>query len=317
MADELETNDFNMDAAVEEIGSGLGLGGETVEDAPEVPETPGTPEVAAPETPEAPVVRAAPKSWAKETHEIWATLPPAAQEQIEKREKQILDGLGQYKGDADFGRSLRDVVTPFQPMLDAHKIDVPKAVSYLLGAHQRLTYGSPESRLAAYQELGRNLGLTAPDPNAPAPDPRYQALEQKVTSLESTLTEKQQREHAAMRNQVVAEVEAFAADKENHPYFDELEGDIIAMLNAGFELKDAYDKAVWANPTTRAKEIARVQTEHEKKVRENLRLDGLKGRKAASPNVRGRDTSRAPTDPLGTMEDTMLETLREIKSRVH
>lgn len=54
------------------------------------------------------------------------------------------------------------------------------------------------------------------------------------------------------------EVEAFAADPA-HPFFDELSDDIAAILKTGASLAEAYEKAVWANPVTRAKEILRRQ----------------------------------------------------------
>ena len=54
------------------------------------------------------------------------------------------------------------------------------------------------------------------------------------------------------------EINIFAADPA-HPYFDDVANDITALLRGGGakDLADAYDKAVWANPVTRAKEQAR------------------------------------------------------------
>jgi hypothetical protein len=319
MEQEAETGDtgteFDVESAVEEIGAGLGLGMEETPDDPELEAVaPEAKETETPETPAAPVVREAPKSWAKETHEVWAKLPPEAQTQIELREKQILDGLDQYKTHAGFGKQMREAVAPFEQMIQQHGLDAPKAVQYLLSAHQRLTHGSPESRIAAYQQLGRDLGL---DPNAPTPDPKYQALEQKVTKLESTLTERQQKELDETKAQIAKEVETFASDTKAHPYFEECADDIVRLCNAGYDLQQAYDTAVMANPVTRAKEEARIKTETEARLRENMRLDALKAKTAKGTNVRTRETTRAPTEPLGTMEDTMKETLAAINARTH
>src|SRR6266852_4180427 len=65
------------------------------------------------------VVRPVPKSWAKEQHEHWEKIDPKAQEYIELREKQMLDGIEQYKGYAGFGKQLREVFTPYKAMLDS------------------------------------------------------------------------------------------------------------------------------------------------------------------------------------------------------
>ena len=60
------------------------------------------------------------------------------------------------------------------------------------------------------------------------------------------------------RARIEIEVNAFAADPE-HPYFDELSDEIVAILKTGASLAEAYEKAVWANPVTREKEILRRQ----------------------------------------------------------
>lgn len=313
MDNELETGDTGLDinAAVDSIGTDLGFG----EDTPETPQTPEVPET--PETPAepevvAPVVRAVPKAWPKEMHEHWGKVDPKVQEYLEIRERQMLDGLEGYKNDAGFGKTLREAIAPFEPMLTASNIDAPKAVQYLLGAHQRLTTGTPESKLAAYQELGRNLGLSQDQPNA-----ELTALRQEVQQLKSGFTQEQQAKLTAAKESIQKEVDAFAADTKAHPYFDECSEDIAKLISAGYALNDAYDKAVWANPVSRAKEVARIEKETEAKLRENARLDALKAKKATGSNVMSRETTRAPTEPLGKMDDTMKDTLAEIRARAH
>jgi hypothetical protein len=304
--------EFDVDSAVNEIGAGLGLGIEP--DTPEVPETPDTvvasPEV--PETPETPTVRAAPKSWPKDMHEHWAKTDPKVQEYWETREKQMLDGLSQYQEHSGFGKTMKEAIAPFEQMIQQHGLDAPKAVQYLLSAHQRLTHGTPESKLAAYQQLGRDLGLGEQQQI----DPTVKALQDEVAQLKSGFTTEQQAKVKAESERIAKEVDAFAGDPA-HVYFDECADHITRLITAGYSLQEAYDTAVMANPVTRAKEVARIQNEHEKKLRENARLNALPAKKAAGTNVRTRDTTRAPTEPLGTMEDTMKETLAAINARTH
>ena len=143
-------------------------------------------------------------------------------------------------------------------------------------------------------------------------DPNVQALQDKLHQLETNLTQREQAQLNERKAQVAKEVEAFAAE---NPYFDEVADDIIPLLNAGIPLKDAYEKAVWANPMTRAKELARVQTEAEAKLKEKAKKDAEVAKKATSVNVNPRDTGKAPTAPKGSMEDTMRETLAKIRAR--
>src|SRR3990172_6425521 len=258
------------------------------------------------------VTRQAPKSWPKEMHEHWGKTDPKVQDYWETREKQMLDGLEQYKGDAGYGKTLREAILPYRPVLESIGMDEATAVKSLLNAHYRLTQGTPEQRHAAYQELGKNLGLIEGDKI----DPQVRQLQEKLSAIESTITTSQQRALQETQSKVSKEVEAFASDAK-HPYFDEVADDIVAMIHAGKSLEDAYEKSVWANPVTRQKEMTRLQTENEAKLKDKARQEAEKARQAASTNVRGRETRRTPTEPKGTMEDNMKETLREIRTRTH
>ena len=134
--------------------------------------------------------------------------------------------------------------------------------------------------------------------------------------------EEQTRKYNDVKAKVESDVAAFADAKDEHnnpkhPYFNDVADDIIPFLNAGASLQDAYDKAVWANPVTRAKEQARLKTEAEKSLRERSKTEAHAAAKASSANVRNRDTRKAPTEPVGKMEDTMKETLADIKARAH
>ena len=321
MADSQEQQEpeFNMDAAVDEISSGLGLDDtseEVVEDnTDETVETKVVDEAAKPEVPEKKVM---PKSWAKEQQEVWDEMTPRAQAQYELREKQMLDGLEQYKGDSGFGKQMREVMTPYKAFLTSQGVDEPKAVQYLLNAHYRLSNSNPAERSAYFSSLAKSYGidLTALKPDEAQLDPAVKALQEKVNSLETNLTQREQAVLNEARSKIAKDVETFASDPKNQ-YFDECADDITALIQAGNTLEEAYEKAVYANPVTRAKELARLQTETEKTLREKSKSEAEAARKAASTNVRSRDTRKAPTEPKGTMEDTMHATLKEIRERVH
>ena len=313
---------FDLDSAVSEVSSGLGLGSESEPPEKEETETiegevetPPPTQVNGAETTEQPAVRQPPKSWIKDQHERWSKIDPDTQQYIELREKQFLDGIDQYKGDAGYGKTMRDALAPYDAVIKAAGLDPPKAVQYLMNAHYRLTQGSPEQRMAAYQKLGADLGLSKPEPGKELP-PELQDLTKRLSGIESALTERQQVEYNETLTRVSREVEQFASDA-SHPYFDECADDISHFIRAGQSLQDAYDKAVYANPVTRAKEIARLQTEAEAKLRGKGQQETEAARRAAGANVRGQDSPKAPTEPKGSMDDTMRDTLKKIRSRAH
>ncbi len=312
------SGDLDIASAVESIGLDLFPQSDTDTDTGTEAEEAPAPSAAAPVTapvaaPPAAERRQAPKSWGREHHESWDKIDPKAQEYIEQRERQMLEGLGQYKTDATYGKSLRDILTPYRPILAAGGMDETTAVQTLLNAHYRLTQGDPQSRKQAFYELGQNLGFLQGQQAQPV-DPQVQALQQQVAAMQQRDYDRDQRAHSEVRGRIEKDVATFAADPA-HPFFDDVADDIIAMIQSGAPLQEAYDKAVWANPVTRQKQLATFQTEQTAKLRDEAKQTATKARQAAGVNVQGRDSRRAPTEPVGSMEDTMAKILADIKSR--
>lgn len=286
-------------------------------------ETPGVEEVVAQEAPvqETPEVVSVPeetvktydvpKSWKKEMHEHWGKVDPAIQGYLIEREEQLLNGFKQFN-------PIKDALSPHLEYLNQQNIQAPYAIDSLLRAHRLLTEGTLEQRQAYYKQLGENLKIVqaATDANGEPPNPEVEALRKQVLELQSAFAEKNNREIETTRQSVQKEVEAFAADTKAHPYFDEVSQDIAGFVQMGLSLQDAYDKAVWANPTTRAKEQARLLTEHEAKLKENARLSALPKKQAKGVNLKSDGDGAAPTEPLGSLEDTIRSTHKAMKARV-
>ena len=328
-SDTTEETGFDMDAAVDRVSAQLGLGlpaPDVQDDEPEpaaapVATTPAPVTPAAP-APITPTINEVPKSWPAEMRDSWAKTDPKVQDYWKTREKQMLDGLEQYKSDAQVAKQFQSVIQPFENILRQQGLDAPKAVQHLMNAHVRLTQGPQEARQAAYDELGRNLGMRqgqsqpqAQQEQAPI-DPAFQALQQQMQQIQQGLTERQRQDYEVAQQKTSQEVEAFASDP-SHPHFNEVADDIVLLLKTGLSLQESYDKAVWANPLTREMNLqARLLSETEKR-NENARLTALPKAKATRNNVRGIESRRTPTESLGTMEDTIKATLQDIKQRVH
>lgn len=331
--------------AVESIASDLGLGSgegeetvettQTAEAATETTEATETQaaatadETAAPaQTETTPAPRAAPKAWAKETHELWAKLPPEAQAQIEHREKQVLEGLSQYSEKAKRADLWEGAVKDYIPLIQAQGVQPHEAVRYLFEAHKSLSSGTPEQR-AAYlvrvaQSYGIDMAKAAAGATATAEEPAaVKELRERTERLERERRQELEQRANETKTRVASEVTAFAEAKDEkgnlkHPYFDECADDIVALIQAGHTLDKAYEKAVYANPVTRAKELARLKTEDEAALRAKAKQEADKARNASRSNVNSRDTTRKPTAPAGKRwEDTLDETMKEIKNRAH
>lgn len=316
MDDGTGTDGNTIDAMSDRIGEavfGPSDGGPTVTPV----ETPETPAVAPELTP-----LDVPKSWPKEMHEHWGTTPRQVQEYWSTREKQMLDGLEQYKSQAQLAKEFQDNLTPFQNTLKQLNISPVQAFKSLLTADHNLRYSNQQQKVELAKTFLKNYGidlgaLTGQANGQPAQtDPQIQQISEKMQQLESALVAQQQAALQEARTKATKEVDLFASDTQAHPYFDEVADDIAVYVQQGKSLQDAYDIAVWANPVTRAKEQAKALTAHEAKLKENARLESLPKKRAAGVNVRSADAARTPTEPVGTLEDTIRESHRQIKARV-
>lgn len=255
-------------------------------------------------------VREAPKSWAKEQHEVWKTLPPEAQDYIEHREKQMLDGIEEYKVYANYGRELNNVISPYTPMFEQAGVDIKTGVQYLLNAQYLLQTGSPQQKEMELRRIaeqyGVNLGANTGNADESL-DPRLEQMQNTINQLQNAMRLSQQNTLTEVRAKTEQQVNDFANDG-NHPYFDELADEIAIQIKAGKGLQDAYDTAVFANPVTRAKEIARIQADNAQKLREKKQLEAQKAIKATSANVRTIDTTRTPTEKKGKLFSSEYDT---------
>lgn len=345
--------EFDMDAAVNEVGVGLGfddsgadagadndpganievgegdLGEATV--AAGVKEAAaaavaGAPPVdpskkeAAPTDPAADPSATPPNSWRPEAKEAWATIPPAARAEILKREQDIHKGLEGYRVDAEMGRSVKSVLEPYMATLQQHNIDPAAQIAGLMKAHHTLALGSPQEKSALFQQLAKDYGIALPGAGdgdePPYVDPAVADLRKEVQALRSNLSARERQETSAKQADLVTKVEAFAADPANI-HFEEVANDMATLVQSGVAktLEEAYDKAVWANPAVRAKEQARQAAAAEATRRQQDSEKAVKARAATGANVTTSARRSGATTTTGSMDDTLAETLASIKAR--
>jgi hypothetical protein len=327
--------EFDMAGALGEISDGLGFDTETDTDdnlkveatdvdlgaAEKAAEATG---IAAPgsETPETPPtsmeVPSAPKTWRAEAAASWSSLPETVRAEILKREDDIFRGIEGYKSDAAFGKSLKGALDPFLPTLQKYGIDPARQISGLMSAHQTLALGSPDEKIALFQKLASDYGidLGAVSAEAPFVDPAVQALRSELSTIKSQLSQAETAKAAAEAAEMQRSVTAFAADPA-HPHFGEVASDMAVLLQKGVcaDLKEAYEKAVWANPVTRAKEISRQQAEASKAAEAEKAKRIAAARSASAANVRTRAKQGSDTTPTGSIDDTLEAAYASIVSR--
>lgn len=303
-----ESEGINIADASNEIAKDL-FGAEPKEEPEEVEEEVAETEEVEEEPKEEIEAKDPPQSWKKEMHESWQKLDPEIQEYIELRESQMKEGLSTNKEDANLGRSMRDVLKPYEGMLSSRGISPDKAVAKLMHTHSLLAKGTPEQKKQVLDYFAKSYGVQTDD-SEPV-DPQIAQLQNQIAQLQNQLNTSQQDSLQEKQAKISSEVEVFASE---HPYFDDLADEIALQIRAGHELEDAYKIAYRASHYY-DKDIEKKRKEEEKQALEAKKKEAEQAKKASSVNVRGRDTKKAPTAPKGTMEDTMRDVYRKIQSR--
>ena len=256
--------------------------------------------------------RSPPQSWKKEMHDNWNSLEPGMQDYIEQREAQMREGLEKDRGDANLGRTMRDVMSPYSAMLKQQGIDETVMVRNMMNAHYRLSTADDASKADIFRQMAQSYGVSIDGEQPAQIDPNIKAMQDRLQGLEQHISANHERALQEGRVRVESDVEAFASE---HEFFDDVAEQIVPLINAGYNLEDAYQNALWLNPVTRQKEVDRTSKEAAEKAEKLAKQEAEKARKAKSVNVRGRDTNKTPTEPTGTMEDTMRETYRAIQNQ--
>lgn len=319
--------DFDMDAAVDELAADIFPtaektdGQEDKKEAEEVAEgdeeepEPVAETEDAKEEVEVKEERTAPQSWKKDMHESWGKLDKETQEYIELREEQMKEGVDVKKDDADLGMRMRDAFSPFDNILKKQNIDPVTASSRMMATHIKLINAPLEQRKELFNQLATNYGIT----NEPVDEetqnlmnnPMVQNLVNKVNQLEQNVnmtTDQSQQERAG---RISTEVEDFAS---KHDHFDDLSDDIAKLIRADYSLDDAYKVAYRASPYFE-KDLDKEREKKDLEAEKQKKLDAEKAKKAKSVNVKGRDTKKAPTASLGTIDDTLNDIYEDIRNR--
>ncbi len=158
--------------------------------------------------------------------------------------------------------------------------------------------------LAQFAPPASGNGQAGPAPNGAAEqeyvDPQVAQLRDELSGLRQQLNQfgnswQQQTawQDEQRRSTIANEVQGFRADPA-HRHFDIVEEDVANLLRIDprLDLKDAYDRAVWANPTLREDSIAeRMEAESKKRADEEAQRTARA--RAASGSVTGSPTPGA------------------------
>ena len=240
----------------------------------------------------------------KEEAEAYAQAPEVLKQAFIRRSEEMHKGLDQFRAKAQFGHQMEQVIAPFNQQIQAMGATPDLVVSRLLAAESQLRNGSPEQKQAMFFKLAQDYGVQL-NGEMPTVDPNVSVLQQQIQQLTGWIQNKQQREEQMQADTLNSEIQRFASDPANK-HFEAVRNDMAALLQGGVvqTLQEAYERAVYANPTTRTQLLAEQQVKSEEKRKAELTQKAQEAKKAASVNLPKKGSS-TPKRPVGTMDETI------------
>ena len=258
--------------------------------------------------------------WRKDELQHWTTLPESVKAAVLRREEDIHRGIQQYKTEAEFGASLRQVLDEQRAaQLTTHYGGVQQGIGELF----KLSDFAAQDPQGFIQWFAAQRGLDlASVGQAPAATTETEALRiARQTEQRIAQWEKQQQDQAI--NWQVEQISNFQQEHDKAGYMDDWHETpsglqpgqftqrFIHALKTG-EAKtpaEAYEYAKRNTPEVYAAEVARLQAEAEERVRKDFATKQAK--RASSVNTQPRG-SLPPVEPVGTIEDTIRNTYRNL-----
>jgi hypothetical protein len=259
----------------------------------------------------------APQSWKPGAREEWAKLPPAVQQEVDRREREMQAGLREAAEKAKRGDAFQQAVSPYESMLRAEGVNPAQAVGNLLQTAHALRYSPNHHKGTIIATLMRNFGVAEEDVaaalqggggQAPAPagqqpgqyrDPR---VDQLLAQIEQRTTERRQT-HA---QEWQSKIQTFG---ESHEFFEDVRDAMADAVDRqkrrglAPDLEAAYDEACWAN-----REIRGILQQREAAAAATSQVEATQRARAAASSIKNQPVSM----PNGAGGDSVRDTLRQV-----
>lgn len=299
------------------LESGGALETDTLDGADLLAQEPGSESAAAP-------VLEPPSNWSEQDKATFKTAPPEVQEWALRRHNEMESAFTKKTQEiADFRRGYEPVDQLFAPHMEelrAQNTTPAEVIQRWYQAEQFLTQDPVGGLQWLAQTFGVDLGQIGQQPEAGAVDPQVQSLKQELSELKNAWTQREQTEARTRQQAISTEIQTFAAEADGsgqpaHPHFDAVVQDMVHLAQAERAagrtpvLKELYDKAVWANPSTREKVLASQRQAEAKKQADEARAKAAAARKA------GSSVTGAPTTGGGSATDLSLREQLEASFR--
>jgi hypothetical protein len=247
----------------------------------------------------------APISWTAEKKAEWASVPPALQEYISQRDKESHEAITRAGQQIKAFEPIRNVIEQYGHTFQKNGLQPHDGIARMMAVNEMLE-ANPRAAIAEIAKAyGVNLqGETAQDANPG--DARVAELEAELGKIKTHLTAQQRQQYEAESTALAREIADFAKDK---PHFESVRKVMAGLMSSGAAetMQDAYDQAIYADPTIRQSLQVDAQKAAEDKRKADEAERVAKAKKAAGVNVK---SSPGQSNQTKTMDDDLREIAR-------
>lgn len=250
---------------------------------------------------------APPKSWKKESHELWGKTDAEIRKMVHEREEQMRAGVEGIIPKAKFADQVTQALGQHIPRMQALGIDTVQGIKGLAEADAKLRERDPQYALALLQGYGYDVQALFGAASQPAD---VVSLRQENATLkrnyEQLKAQTEERENA----EIDAKIEAFKNDK---PNFDALRPKMVRLLNAKLAdtLDEAYDMARSLNPS-----LAPPAPQGQPAATPAAKHQAAQRARTAAVSVRGATPGTTTPTKAQSRRDKLAESFGELEGRL-
>ena len=249
----------------------------------------------------------APVSWTAEQKAKWATLPPDTQAYIAQRDKESHEAISRAGQQIKAFEPIGKVIEQFAHVFQKNGLQPHDGIARMMAVNEMLE-ANPETAIREIAKAyGVNLQGTTDEQSASPESQRIAELEARLAKQESHLTAQMRQKQEADNAALAREIADFAKDK---PHFESVRKVMAGLMSSGAAetMQDAYDRAIYADPTIRQSLQVEAQkaAEDKRKAEEAERIS--KAKKAAGVNVK---SSPGQSNVARTLDDDLREIARK------
>jgi len=210
-----------------------------------------------------------PSAWTPASKAQWNTIPQPIREEIIRREEATAAGIQKLQQQYEPAAIALQELAPYEQYVNHIGAEPVSYLHEVIQAEQTLRLGNPAQKLSLLLAMGDQYGIPLRSAVDKALEGKLNETLQKAHQMHKTpaplppqirqqlseLNELKQWREGLESGAAKTELEEFAKD---HPLLPQVSERMAQLLDAGVckEYQEAYDIAVWQNPTLRAQAVA-------------------------------------------------------------